>query len=360
VSADFIGSKSVSRHSWLVEEILVSGQPAIIGGPPKALKTSIALDLAVSLVSGCPFLGRYPVPGGTKVAVFSGESGVETDKETLIRIATARGLDIPDVVRFIKDDSLILRNGVPPLGDDKAVWLLKVLQEAYSPRVIILDPLYKCLTAGSKGVNQASMFDMGPLLHRLAGACEEFGSTLVLVHHSTKALAPGKVMKLEDLAFAGLAEFARQWILINRRKRYRWDGRHELVVNVGGSAGHSSALNVTVEEGLLDKDFTGRKWLVSLEPHVPAQGKQETGGEGRPPARDKAADHRDRVLAALDRLTPESPDGWVGRNEVRKAARLNNANMQAAVERLLKEGEIEEGMTTRKGRPAKRLRRQGR
>src|SRR5205807_8707221 len=57
---------------WLVEQILVENQLCTIGGPPKSLKTSIAIDLAISLGSGTPFLGRWKVPEKRKVAIISG------------------------------------------------------------------------------------------------------------------------------------------------------------------------------------------------------------------------------------------------------------------------------------------------
>src|SRR4051794_20840473 len=78
-SADF--AEADYSHKWLVRQVLVGGQPGVIGGPKKSLKTSIAVDAAVSVGTGTPFLGRFPVPRKQRVAFLSGESGPATLKD---------------------------------------------------------------------------------------------------------------------------------------------------------------------------------------------------------------------------------------------------------------------------------------
>src|SRR5262249_55113324 len=165
------------------------------------------------------------VPSPCRVMGLSGEMGEPTLLRTAQRVGKARGLaGLPG--------DIIWEFGTIPLGRRQGIQALAILIRRRRARVVIIDPLYLSLLKGAKGRNPASLLDMGPLLYEIGDTCLEWGCTPVLVHHATKKVWPGRQMGLPDLAFAGLPEFARQWVLINRRAKYQSDGRHELVVNV--------------------------------------------------------------------------------------------------------------------------------
>lgn len=256
-SADF--ARARYEQEWLIDRILVKDQPGIIGGKKKVLKTSTCVDLTVSLGSGKPFLGKFHVPQRRRTVFISGESGRPVLQETARRVCQAKGIRLEDVDAYW-DFRL------PCLSRTQELTSLSLGLQKLGCEVAILDPLYLCLLAGTEK-NAANLYDVGPLLSDVAVACLSAGATPLLVHHHKKGLAPTNYdpPELEDLAFAGVQEFARQWLLFNRRAKYQpGTGKHDLWMAVGGSAGHSGLWALHVDEGTLEADFTGRKWSVEV------------------------------------------------------------------------------------------------
>ena len=88
--------QSNAKHRWLIKNVLVADQPAMLGGPRKSMKTSFMVDMAISLGSSKMFLGMFAVPEKVRVAVLSGESGQITLRETAMRVAKSKGLRLAD------------------------------------------------------------------------------------------------------------------------------------------------------------------------------------------------------------------------------------------------------------------------
>ena len=255
-SAQFFAAER--RHVWVVKRLLVWGEPVVIGGPRKCLKTSLLLDLGISLASGTKFLGHFDVYRRMKVAILSGESGETTIEQATRRICFARGID-PQTLNIDWQFKL------PKLPSTADLAELTAGLRRSGVEIVVIDPLYLCLLSGDESLDASSMFDVGPVLMRTAIACKDAGAMPALAHHSRKDLKPGEPMELEHLAFAGIQEFARQWILVNRRERFDADtGASRLFLSGGGSAGQSGEWYVDVTEGRLGEDFSGRRWEVSV------------------------------------------------------------------------------------------------
>ena len=272
------------KPRFLIRNILVAGQPGVIGGRSKVCKTSIACDLAISLGSGTPFLGQFAAEK-VPVGFWSGESGAATIRETGQRIAAARGVNLADVdVAWCFD--------LPRLSRQDHLDLLAETILAKRLKVAILDPLYLALLSDATAGGASNLFAMGSALQPLTKLGQETGCTLKLLHHFRKAGQPDddNPADLAELSQSGISEWARQWLLLQRRSPYQGDGVHNLWMRVGGSAGHSSLWGVTIEEGLIDPEtFSGRRWAVKISPE----------GETRTQARKATEQRKDRAASVI-------------------------------------------------------------
>jgi hypothetical protein len=241
---------------YLIDRTLVAGQPCLMAGGKKTLKTPTLMDLGMSLATGNPFLGKLAVLRSCRVAFMSGESGLATLQETARRVAYAKGFNLADIT------GMIISPDLPICGHVLHMEALERFLRDNEVEVLILDPAYLCLpTEGNEG----SLFAMGALLRSISEVCRQNGATLILAHHTRKNVVdPFAPVELEDIAWAGFPEFARQWLLLSRREKFEpGTGEHHLWMTVGGSAGHSSLWGLDISEGVYD-GRTPRYWNVNV------------------------------------------------------------------------------------------------
>lgn len=301
-SATF-ASTNFRRH-YLVKRVLVEGQPCIIGGPKKCLKTGTLVDLAVSLGTGTPFLSNpdFIVPERVRTCVLSGESGGFTLKETAKRICEARN-------RTLATADVLWGFDLPQLANPIHLDIIEKTIQERGIRVLFIDPAYLCLLSGTDGVNPGSVFAMGPILKPIGELGARNGCTIIVAHHTKKKDRKDRYQPtdLDDLSMSGFAEWARQWLLLGRRAEYRGDGKHDLWLNVGGSAGHSGCHVLAVDEGVAGDDTDGRHWDTKVESASVAIERSREAAERR-----KAEGIEDRRLGKLEALTAvirKHPDG---------------------------------------------------
>ena len=323
------------RPEFLVKGVLVKGQPCIIGGRSKAMKTSIAVDLAISLGSGTKFLGKYEVPRPVKVAFWTGESGAPTIRETALRVAKSKGIGLEHCQVSWSFD-------LPKLCRAEHLAALESVIRAQQLEVIIIDPLYLSLLSAETAGSAGNIFAMGAALEPLSRLAQATGTTIILLHHFKKSGIPDpdNPAALEELSQSGAAEWARQWVLLQRRTPYGSDGRHDLWLRAGGSAGHSLLVAVSVEEGLIDPDTGGgRHWkvVVANRAQAIADDREKKTATKQADKEKKQSELATRVLKVM-----ETKPGGETEKGLREALGSNNTTLKPVLQGLLLCGEIEE------------------
>lgn len=308
--------KGPDKPEYLIDGILERGRSLLIAGPYKANKTKTADDLALSLSAGVPAMGCFTTRRA-RVLMVSGETPPEDKRRSLNVIAAARGVALP------VDDLLFADGWFPRIPEDvpKLVATLKRVK----PDVLILDPWYRAM--GSAGQHAGNLFVVGAVLGALSEAAEREGCATVILHHTNEQLQPGQRPELRHVAFAGFAQWARSWLLLNRRSRYvEGSGKHSLLMVTGGSSGHSGAWHLDVDEGTP----TAPHWCVTVAPASRSAGVPTTGA----PTAD--AEDATKVVEFLARY----PNGET-KSEIKNGTGLGTERTAQALEALTVAGRVE-------------------
>jgi replicative DNA helicase len=339
------------ERAWFVEKVMVKDRACLLGGPKKCLKTSILIDLAISIAVERKFLGQFYIPKHARVLLISGESGEAVIQETMRRVCAAK-----DIAPEKLAGRLYLEFRLPSLNDGAQMESLASFIRENGIELVIIDPLYLALLTGSNGkrLDPANIFDIGPLLSNITETCSRAGATIILAHHTRKHReCPFEPPELEDLAFAGIQEFARQWILIGRRAAYvPGSGRHELWLTAGGSDGHGGAWGLDIAEGVTSDDFaTDRQWQVDVKPasEVKQSAKEQKdaanaeSAQAKETAKEAAKDRRlaDGVAKIVDHLKHRPGQSATAR-EIKDLCGWNNERYGAVIARCLDRGYLAE------------------
>jgi AAA domain-containing protein len=301
---------------WVIPGILAASQPMIVGGPPKAMKTSIICDLAASIAAGGKFLGEYPAEQRC-VAFISGESGKDAIKTKIRTIKHRRSLSIPT-------DKLYIKFRLPKLSNEEELLGLQAELRELKVQVLILDPIYLALLAGSKA-SAGNILEMGPIFMRIGQMCEEVGCTPILVHHFNRKNPGFEKPNLMDLTMAGAAEYARQWMLVKRRAAYSCDGFHNLWFEVGGNL-NSKDLILLIQEGNLQHP----DWSITIQSSAEIEQRRQRTKS------DEDLQEIQEAIAELTELHAEFP-----KRMMQDRLRTNNNRTQRLLDLACDEGLLE-------------------
>ena len=165
---------------WLVEQLWCANAVGVIGGAPKCAKTWLGLDLALSVATGTPCLGKYNVPEPGPVLVYLAEDALPVVRKRVDGMAQHRGLDLAGV------EIHVITAPVLRLDRDPDRRRLLETTRRLRPRLLILDPLVRL-----HGVDENNAGEVAALLAYFRSLQREFDVSVLLVHHTRKNAAGG-------------------------------------------------------------------------------------------------------------------------------------------------------------------------
>jgi hypothetical protein len=292
-----------NAQRWLVEQLWGDSSVGVIGGAPKSSKTWLGLDLALSVASGTPCLGRYAVPQPGPVLVYLAEDALAVVRERVEGIARHRGLELACV-----DIHVIT---APSLRLDRQPHQNRLLETArrLRPRLLLLDPLVRL-----HGVDENDAQEVAELLAYFRLLQRRLDLSVILVHHTRKNAAGGVAAGQGLRGSSDLHAFGDSNLYLRRvRERLMLLSEHR-------AAPASPAVSLE----LVTTDAATPHLEVVVEPHGHGQGnlqEQVLGclvqGEAftRAKLRDVLSVQNQRLGDALQRLERagkirRSPAGW--------------------------------------------------
>ncbi len=160
---------------WLVQDLWGACAVGIIGGAPKACKSMLALDLAVSVASGTACLGRFEVHTPGPVVVYLAEDALPRVRDRVAQLCRHRALPLPSLnLHVVTAPSLRLDLKHDQSALDRTLAALK-------PKLLVLDPLVRL-----HRLDENSAADVSGLLGFLRDINRRHQIAIVLVHHMAK------------------------------------------------------------------------------------------------------------------------------------------------------------------------------
>lgn len=173
-------STAESAPRWLIKELWGASSVGVIGGAPKCAKTWLGLDMALSVATGTPCLGKYAVPEPGPVLVYLAEDALPVVRQRVGGMARHRGLDLAGV----EIDAIT----APVLRLDRERDRARLLETTrrLRPRLLVLDPLVRL-----HGIDENNAGEVAELLAYFRSLQRQFDLSVVLVHHTRKSGAMG-------------------------------------------------------------------------------------------------------------------------------------------------------------------------
>ncbi len=181
------------RPTWLVEDVWMAKNVGWIAGEGKSYKSVLSLDLALSIASGTPFLGKFPVKDPGAVLMVQEEDPIWRVAHRIQAMAEQKNIYNMDVkgtdsglVLRVKDTNVPLYVAVGGRltfdNEDKMNALERAI-ESKRPKMVLLDPMFML----SAGMDEFKASEMTTTLNTLKHWRNEYDCAIAIVHHYRKS-----------------------------------------------------------------------------------------------------------------------------------------------------------------------------
>jgi hypothetical protein len=192
---------------WLIEQLWSARAVGVLGGAAKSAKTWTAVDLALSVASGTPALGRYAVKDPGTVLFFAAEDPPRRIRERFAAIAQHRGLEIQAL------DVHLLDVPVLRLDSRRDRRRLRETVRTLKPKLLVIDPLVR-----THSVDENSSTAIALLLSFLRRLERLHETAILIVHHTRKNAPPGQQPGLGLRGSSDIAAFGDSNLYLRRSR----------------------------------------------------------------------------------------------------------------------------------------------
>ena len=167
--------KMAAGAKWLVHDIWGQQSVGVIAGSPKCAKSWLGLDIAISVASRTPCLGRFAIDDPGPTMVYLAEDQLPEVRERIDGICAHRRLSFEALdVHVITSAAIRL-----DLAQDQK--RLDVTLARHKPKFLLLDPLVRL-----HRLDENSSADISALLGFLRELQRRYQMAIALVHHMSK------------------------------------------------------------------------------------------------------------------------------------------------------------------------------
>lgn len=303
---------------WLIQGLVPAHSLTAIIAPPASYKSFLAIDWALSVAYGRPWLDRFDVRQGDVVYVAGeGQYGIAPRVKGWRK---AKGLSDRSAPLHVVPQAVAM-----PTGElDELLALIATLPRA--PVLIVLDTVARCFGSGDEN----STKDMSAFIAACDHLKTETGTCVMPVHHTGKDVEKGargsSALPGACDAIVALKREERRLTVINSASRggKQKDGpEHDDIALVAETA-HVEMAGIEATT------------LVLIPDETPPEERQSAPRE-RPSA---VRPNDEKVLSVL-RLAAEMERPPMGFITIQGSTQMNRGTLSAVLKRLVEEGQVE-------------------